>query len=299
MATNQNPEKGSPNLSCEAWESMLTDALDDTLPAADEAAFAAHSNGCAACSELLQEARRGGEWLQFLRETPPAPQGLVERILAGTSGLPEAGPLLPAGAAAALPRQPWLGVPVHMLQRHMAESRILMTLAMAFFSIALTLNLTGVHLNQLKLSDLKPSALASTLSHEYFATSKNVQRYYSNLRFVYEVESRLNEIRQTSERPAATPSAPSVPPAAAQPRPSSPAAQPTSKSGGSARGGEASPQAKPTPEPGSPRGEPPLSVLAQLLLYPRSAQHHVAKRSRLTLLLYPGNTHKQSERSLV
>ncbi len=334
MDINQNPEKGHATLSCEAWEAMLTDALDSTLSAADAAAFTAHSDGCLACGELLEEAKRGSEWLQFLRETPPTPNGLVERILAGTSGLPEAGPLLPAGAAAAIPHQPWLGVPLQLLQRHMAESRILMTLAMAFFSIALTLNLTGVRLNQLKLSDLKPSALASTVSHEYFATSKNVQRYYSNLRFVYEVESRLNEIRQTTDRPASTPSpAGSAQPEPAQPQPaqsqpaqsqpgqtpehlqpgqkqqpSQPITRPGGKGGGSARKDSASPR----PVPGR-RSEPPLSVLAHFLLYPRrprifslqptsqphAPQQHAALRSWLLQLLYPGNTRQQSERSLV
>jgi hypothetical protein len=317
VATNQNPEKGNRILSCEAWEAMLTDALDGTLSAADTAAFTAHSDGCVACGELLEDTKRGSEWLQFLRETPPTPNGLVERILAGTSGLPEAGPLLPAGAATAIPHQPWLGLPMHMLQRgvlsrHMAESRILMTLAMAFFSIALTLNLTGVHLNQLKLSDLKPTTLASTISHQYFATSKNVQRYYSNLRFVYEVESRLNEIRQTDGRPAERPSTqpePAQQPVkqqSGQPRPgqqqpqSQPASRPAGKSGGSARKDEAPPQSK----PGRMRGEVPLSVLAHFLLYPRTSliqNTHICPTLRAcsTQLLYPGNTHPQSERSLV
>ena len=154
MATNHNPEKGPRNLNCEAWEAMLTDALDGTLSPRDAEAFAAHSTRCTAgCPELLEEAKRGTEWLRFLRETPEAPQGLLEKILVGTTGLPDAQQPLAASGAVALPNQPWLGVPFGLLQRHMAESRILMTLAMAFFSIALTLNLTGVRLNQLKLSD--------------------------------------------------------------------------------------------------------------------------------------------------
>ena len=203
---NHNPEKGPRNLSCEAWEQMLTDALDGTLSASEAEAFAAHSKNCGAgCGELLEEAKRGGEWLRFLRETPAAPEGLLEKILVGTSGLPDAPPLV-AGGAVAIPRQPWLGVSVGMLQRHMAESRILMTLAMAFFSIALTLNLTGVRLNQLKLSDLSPSALATSLSHQYYTTSAHLTRYYLNLRIVYELESRVNEmLPKNNSAPAAQP----------------------------------------------------------------------------------------------
>lgn len=305
MTTNQNPEKGA--LLCEAWEAMLTDALDGTLTAADAAAFTAHSDGCVACGGLLEEAKRGTEWLQFLHETPPAPNGLVERILAGTSGLPQAGPLLPAGAAA-IPHQPWLGMPLQLLQRgilrgHVAESRIVMTLAMAFFSIALTLNLTNVRLNQLRLSDLKPTAVAASLTHEFFATSKNVQRYYSNLRFVYEVESRLNEIRQTPEGPAPAAAQPQQSrPEAAQPspqpghnqQPSSPL--PAGKNGGSAR--------KDSPGTRAPRGlvsQYPPAVLAHFF-FPQDSpgsQHAAIRLFCLSQLPYPGTTQLKSERSLV
>ena len=40
--------------------------------------------------------------------------------------------------------------------RRFAEPRLLMTAAMAFFSIALTLNLTGVRLSAVRLADLRP-----------------------------------------------------------------------------------------------------------------------------------------------
>src|SRR5882757_1270663 len=210
---------------------MLTDALDGTLEARDAEAFAAHSKSCAAgCGELLEEAKRGTEWLRFLRETPEAPQGLLEKILVGTTGLPDAQQPLAAGGAVALPHQPWLGVSIGVLQRHMAESRILMTLAMAFFSLALTLNLTGVRLNQLKLSDLSPSALAASVSHQYYTTSAHLTRYYLNLRIVYELESRVNEMRRDNNAPAPRPAVQQQPQQPAQ----KPQPQPASKPGGGA-----------------------------------------------------------------
>ena len=134
----------------------------------------------------------------------------------------------------AIPHQPWLGVSVAMLQRHVAESRILMTLAMAFFSIALTLNLTGVRLNQLKLSDLSPSALAASVSHQYYTTSAHLTRYYLNLRIVYELESRVNEMRgRDNSAPAAQPANQPQQHSRSRSRSRSPAGKP----GGSARKG--------------------------------------------------------------
>lgn len=305
---NHNPEKGPRNLSCEAWEQMLTDALDGTLSASDAEAFAAHSKSCGAgCGELLEEAKRGGEWLRFLRETPAAPEGLLEKILVGTSGLPDAPPLV-AGGAVAIPRQPWLGVSVAMLQRHMAESRILMTLAMAFFSIALTLNLTGVRLNQLKLSDLSPSALATSLSHQYYTTYGHVTRYYSNLRIFYELESRVNEMLPKNSAPAAQP-------ATQEQQKPQPQAKPTS---GGKPGGSARKNGSDTPTEQRQRAyEAPVPVLAEFAPHAKTSygpHSHLQVCTRSTIfssapmylsflspkhLSEPGNHHKPIERSLV
>ena len=322
MATNHNPEKGPRNLSCEAWEQMLTDALDGTLSASDAEAFAAHSKSCGAgCGELLEEAKRGGEWLRFLRETPEAPEGLLEKILVGTSGWNEAQqPLVAAGGAAVIPHQPWLGTSVALLQRHVAESRILMTLAMAFFSIALTLNLTGVRLNQLKLSDLKPSALAASVSHQYYTTSAHLTRYYLSLRIVYELESRVNEMMPKSN------SAPAAQPATQQQQPQQqPEQKPQPKSSGKPGGSARKAGSEAAPEQGQRGEEPPVPVLAKLQQHSQ-AQSEWSRRlelrvnydnngsvmgpvfsspSRRTFLsgkafsARPGNHHKPSERSLV
>ncbi len=214
--THDTPnQKGIRRLGCEEWQELLVDALDGTLSSTDSAAFTLHARDCAACAQLLEETRRGGEWLGYLHHAPVAPGDLVEKILARTTGTAPRLPVLTTGVAS-VEGQPWLGRSVAVLQRHGVESRLLMTLAMAFFSIAFTLNLTGVHLKQLRLSDLSPSALASSVSRQYYSTSAQVVRYYENLRFVYEVESRVNEFRRDSsatgssapaQKPASTPSA--------------------------------------------------------------------------------------------
>jgi hypothetical protein len=333
VATNHNPEKGPRTLSCEAWEAMLADVLDGTLDASDREAFDTHSQSCAGCGELLEEATRGSEWLRFLRETPAAPEGLLEKILAGTTGLPDTPHPMAAGAIA-IPREPWLAVSVGMLHRHAAESRMLMTLAMAFFSIALTLNLTGVHLNQLKLSDLKPSTVATTVSHQYFTSYAHMRRYYENLRIVYMLESRVNEIRD-NVRPS-TGSGNQQPATQQQPQQKS-QPQSTDKPDGAARKGSSS--ARPAQRQSPVDSAAP--VLASDRVYPaigprRAAadqfystiggrltaadQFYSAIGPRLTAadrpqphpqhslvrvlmvgttFLYPGDHHKPSERSLV
>jgi hypothetical protein len=74
-----------------------------------------------------------------------------------------------------------------------------MTAAMAFFSIALTLNLTGVRLSSLRLANLRPAAVRSLMERRLTMASTPIIRYYDHLRFVYEVESRMRELRRTTE----------------------------------------------------------------------------------------------------
>ena len=212
---------GSP--ACGQWETLLADALDGLLKPADEATFTAHMAACPACAALYEEARKGREWLAFLSPEPEAPQGLLEKILAHTGpghaagagwGLGGALPV-PAGTAA-IPayvppvRHPSdldlsLGAPVWQQPGFLArmrsgvQPRLLMTAAMAFFSIALTLNMAGVRLTSLRLADMRPQTVRSYMERQLTMASVPIVRYYDHLRFVYEVESRVRELRGKGE----------------------------------------------------------------------------------------------------
>ena len=185
---------------CGQWETLLADALDGLLKPEDERHFAEHMAGCQACTALFEEARRGREWLEFLSPEPEVPAGLLDKILAQTGPGQVAGFGLMTGNAKALPMQPAWQQPGFAAQiRRFAEPRLLMTAAMAFFSIALTLNLTGVRLSGLRMADLRPTAVRSFMERRFTTASVPIIRYYDHLRFVYEVESRVRELRRTEE----------------------------------------------------------------------------------------------------
>ena len=74
-----------------------------------------------------------------------------------------------------------------------------MTAAMAFFSLALTLNLTGIKVSEIRASDLTPSRLRATMTRTYYSTNEQVMKYYENLRLVYEMEARVRELRRSTE----------------------------------------------------------------------------------------------------
>ena len=188
---------------CGAWETLLADALDGLLKPEDEATFSAHKAVCPACAALYEEARKGREWLEFLSPEPEAPEGLLERILARTGpGHAVRGPL-PAmagsGVAPAFVPPVWQKPGFLARMRYALQPRLLMTAAGAFFSIALTLNLAGVRLTTLRLADLRPVAVRSYMERQLTMASVPIVRYYDHLRFVYEVESRVRQLRSQSE----------------------------------------------------------------------------------------------------
>ena len=211
---------------CIACEEMLADALDKTLSPADQAWFDKHITSCVVCSDSLADAQRGAAWLELLKSPRPEPSAaLMERILAQTSGLehdsllnpvvigqpvPDPDPAMPhSNLLPFRPRLPKFGAWTNAY----SQPRLMMTAAMAFFSIALTLNLTGVRLDQLKASNLNPNNVRRT----YYEASADAVRYYDNLKVVRVVESRVGNLR------TADPDTPRdhnrIPAAARQPKP--------------------------------------------------------------------------------
>src|SRR5215469_3215235 len=204
---------------------MLADVLDGTLSAADQATFDLHVAGCPSCTAMLADARRGAALLDMLKPDRPEPSAfLLERILTQTSGItnkanetiilgttdhlrdPNAVLASPAWTPALNPQAPQAKIlpfrqrvanafRLESLRHTFMQPRMAMTAAMAFFSIALTLNLTGVHITQLKASDCTPSSIKRT----FYDTNARVVRSIDNLRVVYELESRVRDLQRDSD----------------------------------------------------------------------------------------------------
>jgi hypothetical protein len=159
---------------------------------------------------MLQETEQGRSWLKYLTVEPEVPAGLLNKILARTSA-PQPGVAAPALSLP--PRPAWHRVILPAV-RQVLEPRLMMTAAMAFFSIALTLNLAGIKVTDLRAADLEPSRLRANISRSYYSTNEQVTKYYKNLRLVYEMESRVRELRRTSDtEPAPSPQQAPKPPA--------------------------------------------------------------------------------------
>jgi len=198
-------KEGTPGLTCAEFDGLLTDALDGALSAAAARRFAAHREQCPTCAPLFREAQAGMTWLRSLEELEP-PTNLVHNILAATT----------APSSSALKAAPKLGWKQRLgeiwadvlapFRSLVAQPRMAMTGAMALFSVSLSLNLAGVKLGDLRHLDLRPSALKEQATMKYYETTSRVVKYYENIRLVYEVESRLQELkRATAPEPAPEP----------------------------------------------------------------------------------------------
>lgn len=237
----------SGQIDCAAVELLRTEAAEETLPDAVAEQLRAHTAECASCREKIGLARSGREWLLVLKREPLVPSSdLVMKILAKTTGAPQAATHLPMPVTSSVPaavrvrhetshrmfgrssaenqyatiaakstgdheRQVsdegpsvasppvWQHTSVVLLRRTVLEPRLALVAAMAFFSISLTLNLMGVRLTNLHAADLEPQSMRRAVTRQYAEANARVVRYYENLRIVYEVESRVHQLRQATE----------------------------------------------------------------------------------------------------
>jgi hypothetical protein len=86
------------------------------------------------------------------------------------------------------------------------QPRFAMSFGMAFFSLSVALSVLGVRPADLRQVSLRPAAIR----HTYYNSQARVVRYYENIRFVYEVESRVRELKR-DVAPAVAPSKEAAP----------------------------------------------------------------------------------------
>jgi len=184
---------GQPNngMQCNEFDALLSQAIDGTLSGERLQAFEAHGRGCKLCGPLLQDAEAGRSWLKSLEEVDP-PAELVTNILLATSGIAPGR----AGARATWGERigRWIDAVVSPVVAVARQPRFAMSFGMAFFTLSVTLSIAGVRLSDIRHLDLRPSAIRRT----YYETQGRVVKYYENIRFVYEIESRVRQFKQAT-----------------------------------------------------------------------------------------------------
>jgi hypothetical protein len=189
------PGENPIRMQCAEFEALLAEALDGQLRGVQLEAFQQHRQLCPLCGPLFSQAETGLSWLKAVPEVEP-PVNLVNRILAATTGAQ-------ARAPAVVPVTPpwperlrgWVRPVLAPVWSTARQPRFVMSFAMVFFSVSIALNAAGVKLGALRAADLRPSSLV----RGYYETSAKVVKYYENIRFVYELESRVRDLKRITE----------------------------------------------------------------------------------------------------
>lgn len=175
---------------CSEFEALLAEALDNALPEEIRQSFEEHGRSCRVCGPLWTEAQEGLALMRSLEQVKP-PKNLVHNILAATTMTQ----MQAASTATAPTKTGWLERLRAGSLGGLLHSRFAASFAMAFFSLSLTLTLTGVNISKV---DWHPSALRKNVVLGFTHVEAKVTSYYENLRLVYEVQARVRELRKTA-----------------------------------------------------------------------------------------------------
>ncbi|HMF63402.1 MAG TPA: hypothetical protein VK608_04885, partial [Edaphobacter sp.] len=175
------------------------------------------------------------------------------------------------------------------------QPRLSMTAAMAFFSIALTLNLTGVRLSDIHASDLKPSSIMRSA----YQAKARVVRYSDNLRVVYELESRVRDLQRSTDNDS-SPASQNSPDATRPEQKPAGERQPDDQKPGNQNPNQSpdQKQARPRPKPGTSQRETPGGGNLRFVGSGPGRTSHPAATEALVIFL-PGVLHNIQEGRLV
>jgi hypothetical protein len=189
-------EKEHNGMQCSEFDALLSQAIDGTLTGERLTAFEAHGRTCQICGPLLQEAEAGHGWLKSLAEVEP-PADLVTNVLLRTSGV-----VTSRSRAQSRPTtvtwmdrvREWAEMIYSPVVAAARQPRFAMSFGMAFFTLSVTLGISGVKLSDVRHVDLRPSAIR----RNYYETSGRVVKYYENIRFVYEIQARVRQFKEAT-----------------------------------------------------------------------------------------------------
>ena len=174
-------------LTCADLEILLCDYVDGTLHGEQKSAVERHLASCPGCAQFASDCGAAVAFVERVEEVRP-PQELMTRIAFEVQAI----------RAKEFQRGPvrrWISTwfaPV-------LQPRIAMGMAMTVLSFAMMGKFAGIEVRQLKPSDLNPVAVYTSVENKVANGWGRAVKYYEGLKFVFEVQSRLDEWRKQAE----------------------------------------------------------------------------------------------------
>jgi hypothetical protein len=163
-------------------ENLTSDYLEGLLEPGLKREVEAHLSICPSCLEMVGDVRRAVQLCHAAPELEPAPW-LIRKIMLATVG----------------ERKPGLAERLVTFFRPALQLRFAYGVAMAVFSFSIIVNAAGINLRHMTFADLNPRTWlfrANRAGHLYYARA---EKFYYDLRVVYEIESRLRQLRAHPE----------------------------------------------------------------------------------------------------
>ena len=179
-------------MTCAEFEIVLSDYVNGSVTVNQRRAIEAHADHCAACRELLRDVFHAVTFLERAEEVTP-PAELITHLVYHA----------PKGRMRNESRGGFSRLLVRWLQP-VLQPRMVMSMAMTILSFAMLGKCTGMRLQEIKAADLNPAIIWNNLEDKTFRTWDRTVKYYDNLRLVYEMETRLKEMRDQQDTAQAT-----------------------------------------------------------------------------------------------
>jgi hypothetical protein len=162
---------------CEQTEARLSDYLDGLLDAAEWSAFNQHVNTCAVCTPLVASVAHTLGGLYALEQVEPPPQ-LESAILKATVGV----------VRTKYDFWAWL--------RSLQSPRFVYSAVSVAATFIVLLTAAGFSWRKPKFADLAPATIYRNANSSVHLAYARSYKFVSDLRVVYEIQSRMNENEQ-------------------------------------------------------------------------------------------------------
>lgn len=176
-------------MTCGEFELLLSDYVDASATREERSAVEAHASGCEQCRELLADVSLAVSFMSRAADVTPPPALITRIVYHAPQGRIHDDSEYRGFFSRTFSK--WF--------QPVLQPRVAMGMAMTILSFAMLGRCTGVHVQNITASDLNPKLVWNGLEDKAYRSWDRTVKYYENLRVVYEIETRLQDIRSQED----------------------------------------------------------------------------------------------------